>query len=273
MYTYQDYQQSAEYIRSRIQGRKPEVLLALGSGLGGVSEIVEDPIVIAYSEIPHFKTCSVQGHAGNLLIGTICGTCVMLMNGRFHIYEGYEPEDVVYPIRVAKLLGVEKAIFTNAAGGINLSYRPGDLMVISDYIQFNMKNPLIGPNLDEFGPRFPSSCDVYHKPYREIFRKIAAEHRDERVFEGVYFYASGPQFETPAEIRAMRTLGADGVGMSTVAESMAAAHMGMKLLGISVITNMASGIEADGSWNIDETAKEAGKRLAEYIIAFIDAIR
>ena len=273
MHSFQEYQCSAQYIKSLLQGRRPEFLLALGSGLGELAQMVEHPIVIPYKDIPFFQNCSAPGHAGELRIGYIHGVCVMLMNGRMHIYEGYEPEDVAYPIRVAWLLGVRKAIFTNAAGGVNLSFRPGDLMVISDYIQFNMRNPLIGPHIPEFGARFPEAAHVYDEAFRKTFRKIAQDNGDDRVFEGVYFYASGPQFETPAEIRAMRLLGGDAVGMSTVAESMVTVQLGMRLLGVSVITNMASGIEQETAWDIMACAKEAGQRLKQYILAFLEAER
>lgn len=273
MHSFQEYQCSAQYIESLLQGRRPEFLLALGSGLGELAQMVDDPIVIPYRDIPFFQNCSAPGHAGELRIGYIHGVCVMLMNGRMHIYEGYEPEDVAYPIRVAWLLGVRKAIFTNAAGGVNLSFRPGDLMIISDYIQFNMRNPLIGHHIPEFGARFPETVQVYDEAFRKKFREIAQDNGDDRVFEGVYFYASGPQFETPAEIRAMRLLGGDAVGMSTVAESMVSAQLGMRLLGVSVITNMASGIEQEGSWDIMACAQQAGQRLKRYILTFLEESR
>lgn len=241
MLTIKDYSQGAKALESKLNGFVPDVLIILGSGLGGLGEYVEQPICIDYKEIPHMCVSTAMGHAGRFIAGRLGGKNALLMQGRLHIYEGWTAEQVAYPVRLSKLLGTDKLIITNAAGGINEDYNVGDLMLIKDFIKFNYPNPLIGPNIDEFGPRFPDMSRVFDREYMELFRSVAKANGDE-VRAGVYFYCTGPQYETPAEIRAMRLLGADAVGMSTVPECIAARHAGMRILGISLITNMASGI-------------------------------
>jgi len=233
-------QEAAAYIRSQYADA-PTIGLILGSGLGVIADLVENAKVIAYDQIPHFPVSTVEGHAGELLLGTIQGKHVLLMKGRFHMYEGYGVEVVSFPVRVMKELGVQKLIVTNASGGINTSYEVGDLMLIKDHINFTFRNPLIGPNLNELGVRFPDMSEAYSRTLRQTANEVAAE-QGVRLREGVYIGLLGPSYETPAEIRMMRTLGADAVGMSTVAEVIVARHAGIEVLGFSCISNMAAGI-------------------------------
>lgn len=232
--------EAADYIRSR-SALTPKVGLILGSGLGVLADHLEQPVSIAYHDIPFFPQSTVEGHAGELLIGTVQGTPVVLMKGRFHMYEGYGPEVTAFPVRVMKELGVSTLLVTNAAGGINTAYAPGDLMLISDHINLTGRNPLIGPNDEELGARFPDMSQAYSRKLRELAKGIAAE-KDVPLQEGVYAGLLGPCYETPAEIRMLRTMGADAVGMSTVSEVIVARHAGLEVLGISCISNMASGI-------------------------------
>lgn len=218
----------------------PEVGIILGSGLGAFADEIEG-VRIPYSEIPSFGASSVSGHASQLVIGSYGGKSVVAMQGRFHYYEGYSIEQVVLPVRVMKLLGVKTLIVTNAAGGVNLDYSPGDLMIIRDHINLFGTNPLIGKNIDEFGPRFPDMSEAYSRELIRLVHGIADE-LGIKVKEGVYAGSSGPSYETPAETRMIRVLGADASGMSTVPEVIVANHCGIKVLGISCITNMASGI-------------------------------
>ncbi|NHN28797.1 purine-nucleoside phosphorylase [Paenibacillus agricola] len=232
--------EAANYIRHQYEAI-PQIGLILGSGLGVIADLVENPTVIEYSDIPHFPISTVEGHAGELLLGTIHGKHVLLMKGRFHLYEGYGVDVVSFPVRVMKELGVEKLIVTNAAGGINTSYEVGDLMIIKDHINFTFRNPLIGPNINELGVRFPDMSEAYSRNLRQTAREVASEQGLE-LPEGVYAGLLGPSYETPAEIRMLRTLGADAVGMSTVAEVTVARHAGIEVLGFSCISNMAAGI-------------------------------
>ncbi|KRQ86811.1 Purine nucleoside phosphorylase 1 [Caloramator mitchellensis] len=232
--------EAVKYIKDRLP-EIPEVAIILGSGLGILADEVEDKIEIPYNEIPNFPVSTVAGHAGKFVYGSLQGRKVLLMNGRFHFYEGYDMKIVTMPIRVFALLGIKKLIVTNAAGGVNTGFRPGDLMLIKDHVNFSMANPLIGKNMEEFGPRFPDMSNPYNKELIEIAKKVAKENNIE-VVEGVYFMMTGPNYETPAEIRAIRKLGADAVGMSTVPEVIVANHSGIDVLGISCITNMAAGI-------------------------------
>lgn len=232
--------EAADYIRSR-SALTPKVGLILGSGLGVLADHLEQPVSIAYHDIPFFPQSTVEGHAGELLIGTVQGTPVVLMKGRFHMYEGYGPEVTAFPVRVMKELGVSTLLVTNAAGGVNTTYAPGDLMLISDHINLTGRNPLIGPNDEEMGARFPDMSQAYSRKLRELAKGIAAE-KDVPLQEGVYAGLLGPCYETPAEIRMLRTMGADAVGMSTVSEVIVARHAGLEVLGISCISNMASGI-------------------------------
>lgn len=232
--------EAAVYIQSKIS-IQPEIGLIMGSGLGVLGDYIENPVVIPYHDIPHFPVSTVEGHAGELLIGTLANRPVVLMRGRFHMYEGYGPELTAFPVRVMKAIGASKLVVTNAAGGINTNFQAGDLMLISDQINLTGRNPLIGPNDNELGARFPDMSEAYSGRLRELARGVAKQQGFE-LQEGVYLSVLGPSYETPAEIRMMRTLGADAVGMSTVAEVIAARHAGLEVLGISCISNMASGI-------------------------------
>ncbi|MCA0754482.1 purine-nucleoside phosphorylase [Paenibacillus sp. N4] len=232
--------EAAEYIGSQTALR-PEIGLIMGSGLGVLGDHLEDAVTIQYHDIPHFPVSTVEGHAGELLIGSLSGRTVVLMRGRFHMYEGYGPELTAFPVRVMKALGVKTLLVTNAAGGVNTDYDPGDLMLISDHLNLTGKNPLIGPNDDELGVRFPDMSEAYSKRLRAAAREIAAK-QGITLREGVYAGLLGPTYETPAEIRMLRIIGADAVGMSTVAEVIAARHSGIEVIGISCISNMAAGI-------------------------------
>lgn len=233
-------EEAAQYLRSRMPFQ-PEVGLILGSGLGIMAETMEDATIISYADIPHFPVSTVEGHASELVAGTISGKRVVVMKGRFHLYEGYDVQHVTLPIRVMKALGVHTLIVTNAAGGIKASYQPGDLMLIQDHINFMSRNPLIGPHDNKLGVRFPDMSNAYTTELRDITKQVAVE-QGIALQEGVYIGVLGPSYETPAEIRMMRILGADAVGMSTVPEVIVARHAGLKVLGISCISNMASGI-------------------------------
>lgn len=240
-YSFEQYQESAEVLRARLGAFAPKVLLILGSGLGALGDQVEDPIVVPYSEVPHMKRSTAPDHKGQFVFGRLSGKDVAVMQGRLHTYEGWSFADVSYPVRVLRLLGAETLIVTNAAGAVNREFNVGDIMLITDHIKLFGVSPLCGPNIDEFGPRFPDMSHVYTPALREKARK-AAENLDIRLREGVYMYFPGPQYETPAEVRAARTLGADAVGMSTVPEAITAAHCGMRVLGFTLCTNMAAGV-------------------------------
>jgi len=233
-------EQAKSLIESKIQG-KPTIGLVLGSGLGVLAEEIEQPVVIPYHEIPHFTISTVVGHKGQLVIGQLRGKQVVAMQGRFHYYEGHGLDAVTFPIRVMKAIGVETIIVTNAAGGINTAYRPGDLMLIKDHLNLTYRNPLIGPNDDSLGVRFPDMSEAYSKRLRALAKKVALE-QGISLQEGVYAGLLGPSYETPAEIRMLRMLGGDAVGMSTVPEVIVARHMNVEVLGISCISNAAAGI-------------------------------
>lgn len=231
---------SADYIKGKIS-KSPEIALILGSGLGVLAEEIEEKVIIEYKDIPGFPISTVQGHKGQLVFGKLSGKNVVAMQGRFHFYEGYKIQDVVFPVRVMKAIGVEKLIVTNAAGGVNTNFIPGDLMIINDHINFGGVNPLIGPNFDELGARFPDMSRPYNREFISIAKKVAEE-LEISIQEGVYSFVTGPTYETPAEVKMLRILGADATGMSTVPEVIVANHAKMRVLGISCITNMASGI-------------------------------
>ncbi|MFC5531679.1 purine-nucleoside phosphorylase [Cohnella yongneupensis] len=232
--------EAAAYIRSKTS-IAPEIGLILGSGLGVLGDELENAVTIHYADIPHFPVSTVEGHAGELVIGNLQGRSVALMRGRFHMYEGYEPERTALPVRVMKALGVKTLLVTNAAGGVNLSYKPGNLMLISDHLNLTGRNPLMGPNDNALGVRFPDMSDAYSRRLRNVSKETAAQ-LGFSVQEGVYAGLLGPNYETPAEIRMLRTIGADAVGMSTVSEVIVARHSGIEVLGISCISNMAAGI-------------------------------
>ena len=241
----------------------PEIGLILGSGLGVLGEEVEDKVIINYSDIPNFPISTVEGHKSRFIFGTLNGKKVAVMQGRFHFYEGYKMQEVVFPVWVMKSLGISKLIVTNAAGGVNTSFVPGDFMLIKDHINFAGTNPLMGPNIEEFGPRFPDMSNAYNRDLVAIAKTCAKENGIE-VQEGSYMMYTGPNYETPAEIRMSRILGGDAVGMSTVPEVMTANHCGIKVLGISCITNMAAGI-LDQPLNHQEVMDTAEKVKTKFI--------
>ncbi|MEN2766123.1 purine-nucleoside phosphorylase [Ornithinibacillus xuwenensis] len=237
---YQKIKEASKFIESKLSV-KPELALVLGSGLGVLAEEIEDPTIISYNEIPSFPESTVSGHKGQLVVGTLEGKRVLAMQGRFHFYEGYTMQQVTFPIRVMKELGIESLIVTNAAGGINESFQPGNLMVLTDHINNMGTSPLIGPNDEQLGVRFPDMSSAYDKQYIQHAVDCAKELGLE-VKSGVYVGNTGPAYETPAEVRMLRQMGGDAVGMSTVPEVIVANHAQMKVLGISCISNMAAGI-------------------------------
>lgn len=271
-YTYEYFQKSADYVKSRVDFT-PEIAIVLGSCLGPFAQQIEDPITIDYQDIPNFLVTTVASHAGKLIFGTVAGRKVVCMSGRFHSYEGYDFEQLVVPIRLFKLLGVKTVILTNASGAVNPDYRPGDVMVLSDHIKLNGPSPLRGPNVPEFGPRFFDVTQMYTPSLRKLALDCA-EGTGLRVHEGVYMFFPGPQFETPAEVRAARILGADCVGMSTVTEALTAAHCGMPLLAMAVVTNMGAGVlDAPLTTDeVDETAQMIATTFSDYMKKVVAAL-
>jgi purine-nucleoside phosphorylase len=237
---YSIIQETVDSIRAHCR-LQPAIGIILGSGLGAFADSFNDRTIIPFNALPHFPSSTVPGHSGNLIIGNIEGVPAAALQGRVHIYEGYSSAEVAFPTRVLSALGIRKLIVTNAAGGINTSFNAGDLMLIADHINMMGANPLIGPNMDEVGPRFPDMSEAYDAGMRATALEVASQ-KGIVLREGIYIGLSGPNYETPAEIRMCRALGADAVGMSTVPEVIVANHMGMRVLGISCITNMAAGI-------------------------------
>ncbi len=235
--------EASRYIQSKLQ-MKPRIGIVLGSGLGIYIDEIQDKIVIPYDEIPHFKRTSVEGHSGALILGTVRGVPVAALQGRLHAYEGYDLQDIVLPVRTLAQLGIEYLFLTNASGGINSNFHPGDLVAISDHINLSGRNPLVGPNLAELGPRFPDMGNAYDKDLRTLLHQVAGR-ANVGLKDGVYCSVLGPTYETPAEIRMLRILGADLVGMSTVHEVIAANHIGLKIAGVACVTNYAAGIKEE----------------------------
>jgi purine-nucleoside phosphorylase len=256
-------QNAAQFLKEKYENA-PKIGLILGSGLGVLADEIEQPVKIAYNEIPDFPVSTVEGHAGQLVFGTIHGVEVVAMQGRFHFYEGYSFEKVTFPVRVMKELGVETLIVTNAAGGVNESFSPGDLMIITDHINNMGTNPLIGPNDSRLGVRFPDMSEAYTKELRVLAKQIS-EQLNIPTQEGVYVGNTGPTYETPAEVRMIRTLGGDAVGMSTVPEVIVARHAGMKVMGISCISNMAAGI-LDQPLNHEEVIETTEMVKANFLL-------
>jgi len=240
---YQKIKSAVETIKGQTS-IQPSVGIILGSGLGSISDQAEDAVVIPYSEIPHFHGTSVEGHSGEMVIGNFNSVPTVFLKGRFHLYEGYPMEDVVFPTRTICALGIQTLVLTNAAGGINTRFNPCDLMIIEDHINLMGNNPLKGPNLSQLGPRFPDLTQAYHPKCIETIEHSAKE-LNISLHKGVYAGLLGPTYETPAEVRMLRTLGADAVGMSTVPESIAANHLGVQVMGVSCITNLAAGISSE----------------------------
>ena len=234
------YQKAASAILAKTK-INPKIGLILGSGLGVLADEMEDAVKIPFESIPYFVKSTAEGHQGELVVGKLQGVEVVILNGRYHYYEGYTLQQVTFPVRVMKLLGVETLILTNACGAVNRNFKPGELMVIKDHINLTANNPLIGSNVDFFGPRFPDASEIYTKSLRDVAKKVA-EKNSIKLNEGVYTWWTGPSYETPAEIKMISVLGGDAVGMSTVPEALVASHAGMNVLGISCLTNMASGI-------------------------------
>lgn len=271
-YSYESVQKSVDFLRTKVDFT-PEIAIILGSCLGPFAQRIEKPIVVNYADIPNFLVTTVASHAGKLIFGTVRGRKVVCMSGRFHSYEGYDFEQLVIPIRLFKCLGVKATILTNAAGGVNEQYRPGDVMILSDHIKLTGASPLRGKNIEEFGPRF---FDI-SRMYTPALRKLAldcAEGSGLTVHEGIYYFFTGPQFESPAEIRAVRLLGADAVGMSTVTEALTAAHCGMPLLAMSVITNMAAGVLGTPITDdeVDETAQLVAGKFSNYVETIVEKL-
>jgi len=237
---YQKIREAVETIQTKSK-MTPEIGIVLGSGLGSIAQKVTDAVVIPYTEIPHFHGTSIEGHAGQMVLGTFFGAKTVFLQGRFHLYEGYPMEDVVFPTRTVCGLGIQTLLLTNASGGVNPDYQPSDIMIIKDHMNLMGDNPLKGPNLTQLGPRFPDLSEAYNKTCIETIQSAADELRI-KIHTGVYAGLLGPTYETPAEVRMLRTLGADAVGMSTVPESIAANHLGVRVAGISCITNRAAGL-------------------------------
>ncbi len=272
-YTFAQYRESADYIREKIGEFTPKVAMVLGSGLGFLGDIVENAIVIPYSEIPHFKSSTAPGHKGQLVFGILSGQPVAVMQGRMHHYEGYSFDEVSYAVRVLRLLGCDTLIVTNAAGCINTSWKAGDLMLITDHLKLGSDSPLRGENIPEFGVRFPDMSHVYSPRLHEVARKVAAEQGVE-LREGVYNFFHGPQYETPAEIRALRVMGADAAGMSTVPEAIVANHCGMEILGFSLLSNMAAGIldQPLSEEEVLEAAAAAREKFSALVLGCLAAL-
>jgi purine-nucleoside phosphorylase len=248
---------------------RPKIGLVLGSGLGGFADDLADATRIPYSNIPFFPRSTAVGHAGRMVFGTAGGIPVAAMQGRVHLYEGYSAREVAFPMRVLDQMDVHAVVLTNAAGGINLEYKQGALVVITDHINLQGHNSLVGPNDDRFGPRFLDMTQAYWKPYREMTLQVA-KRLGKTIYQGVYAALLGPNYETPAEIRYLRTIGADLVGMSTVPEVIVARHMGVKVLAISCVTNMAAGI-LDQTINHEEVL-ETGERVKGDFVALLRAV-
>jgi len=265
-------EEAAQFIKQK-QSEQPEIGLILGSGLGVLADLIEDAVTIPYEDIPHFPSSTVEGHAGEWVSGRVNGRSVVMMKGRFHLYEGYPVQTVTFPIRVMKQLGVKTLIVTNAAGGIHESFSPGDLMLIQDHINFMSRNPLIGKNEASLGPRFPDMSQAYNRSVREQVLSIANRENIE-LKQGVYVGVLGPSYETPAEIRMLRALGADAVGMSTVPEVIAARHADIEVIGISCISNMAAGIldQPLSHEEVIETTEQAKEKFLRLVLAIIGAI-
>lgn len=259
---------AAQFLLSHIS-RRPQIGLVLGSGLGSFADELTEAIRIPYTTIPHFPRSTAIGHAGQMVVGSIERLPILAMQGRVHLYEGYSAQQVAFPVRVLGRMGVRAMVFTNAAGGINLNYQQGALVLIRDHINLQCQNPLIGPNDERFGVRFPDMTHAYSKKYRQLAHSEAGK-LGKTLNEGVYAALAGPSYETPAEIRYLRTIGADLVGMSTVPEVIVARHMGIDVLAISCVTNMAAGI-LDKLLSAEEVF-ETAERVREDFVALLRAV-
>jgi purine-nucleoside phosphorylase len=272
-YNYEEYKQAADYIKGKSK-LQPEIGLILGSGLSPLADEIEGADYIPYPDIPHFPHSGVPGHAGRLVIGHLQGKPVVVMQGRSHLYEGYTSQHITLPVRAMQVMGVKTLIVTNAAGGINPTFSAGDLMLIVDHINFvgmAGHNPLRGPNLDEFGPRFPSMTQPYDSGLAKLARQTAQQ-LNLTLREGVYLYLAGPSFETPAEIRFLKAIGADAVGMSTVPEAIVANQGGMRVLGISSITNVTVQQLDSGLETTHQEVLETGKTIVPRLIQLLKGV-
>lgn len=272
MSLYEQIQTTVDSVRKKTD-LKPKVGIILGSGLGSFADSLADKTIIPYGEIPGFPTSSVPGHAGRLVVGLLQGAPIVAMQGRVHMYEGYSPQQVAFPARVLCALGIDSLVVTNAAGGIRADLQPGDLMVISDHINLSGQNPLTGHNDERLGPRFPDMSTAYTPALRQLLHKTGERLRIP-LKEGVYVWLSGPTYETPAEIRYLRTIGVDAVGMSTVPETIVASHMGVRVAGISCITNLAAGIgdKPLSHAEVSETADRVRDRFTSLLTHFLPAV-
>ena len=272
-YTFEQYRQSADYIKEKIGGFIPKVAMVLGSGLGFLGDVVGNPTAISYGEIPHFKASTAPGHKGQLVFGVLAGRNVAVMQGRMHHYEGYGYDEVSYAVRVLRLLGCDTLVVTNAAGCVRTDWQAGDLMLITDQIKLFSESPLRGANLPEFGVRFPAASHLYTVRLQEVARQAAAE-LSIPLREGVYFYCYGPQYETPAEVRAARILGGDAVGMSTAPEAIVASHCGMEILGFTLLSNMAAGIldQPLSEQEVLDAAAAARDKFSRLVLACLEKL-
>lgn len=277
-FTIQQYDESANYILGKTAHR-PRVGLILGSGLSALAEGMEEATILPYGQVPHFPVSTVAGHAGRLVIGKLAGVTACVMQGRFHAYEGYSLQQTTLPVRVMQRMGIQTLILTNAAGGVNQNFEVGDLMLIEDHINLAGMagyNPLVGPNLEEFGPRFPAMNHTYTRRLREVATTVAAQHALP-MHRGVYIFLSGPTFESPAEVRMLRLLGADAVGMSTIPEAIIAHHAGMEVLAVSTITNVCiDTLDAEGEPSHEEV-QAAGAvivpRLTQLLLSVLEKLQ
>lgn len=261
--------EATQYISSRLKV-KPKIGMVLGSGLGIYVDQIQNKTIIPYQDIPHFKRTSVEGHEGRLIIGEVHGIPVAALQGRLHAYEGHPMEEIVLPVRTLAALGIEMLFLTNASGGINSNYHPGDLVAITDHINMSGRNPLVGPNIAELGPRFPDMGQAYDRDLIETMTKVAANHHVE-MKSGVYCSVLGPTYETPAEIRMIKAIGGDLVGMSTVPEVIAANHLGLKVAGVACITNYAAGIKQE-KLNHADVKKVAEKAMVGFATILTETI-
>ncbi|MHB8301701.1 MAG: purine-nucleoside phosphorylase [Acidobacteriaceae bacterium] len=274
--TMQMIENASQFLRGRIAQsnlKPPRIALVLGSGLGEFADCVEDPLIVPFAEVPHFPQSTVEGHTGRMVFGSVGGVAIAVMQGRVHAYEGYSPAEVVFPTRVLARLGTKQIILTNASGSLRQDFAPGSLVALSDHINLTGANPCVGPNDSQLGPRFFDMGHAYSPRLRQLARHTATEQGWEMP-EGVYLGVSGPSFETPAEIRFFRVVGADLVGMSTVQEVIAARHIGLEVLAISCVTNLAAGIgKAElNHAEVMETGARVGKRLIALLTAMLPAL-
>jgi purine-nucleoside phosphorylase len=261
--------ESSHYIQSKFKV-KPKIGIVLGSGLGIYIDQIQNKTIIPYNDIPHFKRTTVEGHDGRLILGDVHGVPVAALQGRMHSYEGHPMEEIVHPVRTLAALGIEMLFVTNASGGINADFHPGDLVAILDHINLSGRNPLVGPNIAELGPRFPDMGQAYDPDLTALLKQVAANHHV-NLKSGVYCSVLGPTYETPAEIRMLRTIGADLVGMSTVPEVIAANHLGLKVAGVACVTNYAAGIKAE-KLNHADVKKVAEKAMVGFATILTETI-